>query len=80
MMIQLGASTWLVHNLEKPCPGAVWIWHDKSAGGIEHTNPGENIRQILAEQSCEFTQAALIFSRDIEKGRFEGSVLTAAKF
>jgi hypothetical protein len=59
---------------------AVFVWHDKSAEGIEHTNPGKNIRQILAEQSCEFTYAALIFGKGIKKGRFEGSTVTAAKF
>jgi len=60
--------------------GAVFIWHDKSAEGIEHTKPGKNNRQILAEQSCEFTQAALIFGKVIEKGRFADSAITAAKF
>jgi hypothetical protein len=38
-------------NLEKRLPGAVFIWHDNSAEGIEDTNPGKNSRQIVAEQS-----------------------------
>src|SRR5262245_36723184 len=53
-------------------PGAVFIWHGRSPEGIEHTNPGKNIRQILAEQSCEFTTACLIFCKVRETGKFEG--------
>jgi hypothetical protein len=56
------------------------MWHDNSPDGIEHTTPGKNIRQILAEQSCEFTQAALIFGKVMEKRRFEGSAVTPAQF
>jgi hypothetical protein len=69
VMVQFSTFCPARPNLEKLSPGAVFIWHDKSAEGIEHTNRGKNIRQILAEQSCESTRAALIFGKVIEKGR-----------
>jgi L-rhamnose isomerase len=43
------------------------MWHDKSAGGIERTNPGKNIRQFVLSESCDARRAALIFGKVYRK-------------